>query len=57
MTDEEKIQIRLDLEGELAGKFKAVKRDIGLENNTDVLRHLIVTAFKQLPDEKEGPKQ
>lgn len=55
MTNEEKIQIRLDIEGELAAKFKAVKRDIGLENNTDVLRHLIVTAFKGLPAEKEAP--
>jgi hypothetical protein len=48
MTDEEKIQIRIDLEGELAEKFKAVKQDKGLENNTDVLRSLIVDAFKKL---------
>ena len=53
MTGEERIQIRLDIEGELAKKFNAVKNDIGLENNTDVLRHLIVTAFKQLSAPKK----
>jgi len=48
MTDEEKIQIRIDLEGDLAQKFKAVKREKGIENNTDVIRSLIVDAYKQL---------
>jgi hypothetical protein len=48
MTDEEKIQIRIDLEGELAEKFRAIKRAKGIEANTDVLRNLIVEAFKNV---------
>jgi len=51
MTEEEKIQIRLDLEGELAKKFNAIKRDKGLENNTDVIRLLITEASKEIPKE------
>ena len=50
MTENDKIQIRIDLEGEIADKFRAVKHDKGLENNTDVLRSLIVDAFKKLPE-------
>ena len=53
MTNEEKIQIRLDLEGELAEKFKIVKREKGLENNTDLLRLLITEAFKEI-EKKEA---
>ena len=51
MTNEEEIHIRLDLEGELAEKFKAIKRDKGIENNTDVLRNLITEAHKQIEKE------
>jgi len=50
MTEKGKIQIRLDLEGEIAEKFEAVKKDKGLENNTDVLRSLITDAFKKLQE-------
>jgi len=50
MTNEEKIQIRIDLEGEIAEKFKAVKQDKGIENNTDVIRSLIVDAYKKLKE-------
>lgn len=52
MTEEEKeIHIRLDLEGDLAKKFNAIKRDKGLTNNTDVLRLLITEAAKEVPKE------
>lgn len=51
MTSEQKIEIRLNLEGELAEKFKVVKRDKGIENNTDVLRNLITEAYKQISKE------
>jgi len=51
VTEEEKIHIRLDLEGEMAEKFIAVKRDKGLENNTDVIRLLIAEAAKEIPKE------
>jgi hypothetical protein len=52
MANEEKIQIRIDLEGDVAEKFNAIKADRGLENNTDIIRLLITEAYKRLP--KEG---
>jgi len=54
MTEKERIQIRLDLEGELAEKFKAVKRKRGLVNNTDVLRLLINETYETLPTKGEA---
>jgi len=54
MTEEEKLHIRLDLEGEEARKFIAIKRDKGIVNNTDVLRILITDAYKEIPKNKEG---
>jgi hypothetical protein len=50
MIETGKIQIRIDLEGEIADKFEAVKKDKGLENNTDVVRSLITDAFKKLQE-------
>jgi len=52
MIKGEKLTIRIDLEGELAKKFEIIKREKGIENNTDVLRNLISEAYKQL--QKEG---
>jgi len=51
MTNEEKIQIRLDLEGELADKFRAIKRKKGIGNNVDVVRNLISEAFEAIEKE------
>jgi hypothetical protein len=48
----EVIQIRLNLEGELADKFLKIKKRYGLESNTDLIRLLIVQAYDQL--KKEG---
>ena len=53
MIEKEKIQLRLDLEGDLADKFKAIKQRKGLVNNTDVVRLIINEAFETLPTEKE----
>jgi hypothetical protein len=47
----EKITIRVELEGEMANKFEAIKREMGIENNTDVLRSLISDEYKRLPKE------
>jgi metal-responsive CopG/Arc/MetJ family transcriptional regulator len=53
----EKIIIRIDLEGELARKFEVIKREKGIENNTDVLRNLISEAYKQLQKEASNVKK
>lgn len=41
--------MRVELEGEMATKFEAIKREKGIENNTDVIRSLISDEFKRLP--------
>lgn len=38
---EERVSIRLDLEGENAEAFLLVKSRLGLKNNTEVIRQLI----------------
>ena len=44
----DKIQIRITLEGELKEKFEKIKADLGLENNSEVIRFLINEKYKQL---------
>lgn len=40
-TDEQVLNIRVELRGESKRKFNAIKKKLGLENNTEVLRSLI----------------
>ena len=54
MIEKEKIQLRLDLQGDLAEKFKAIKQRKGIVNNTDVVRFIINEAYEDLPTEKEA---
>jgi hypothetical protein len=49
---EEPIRIALNLEGDMAKRFQAVKKKWGLEANTDVIRMLITQYYDQLPREK-----
>ena len=37
----DKINVRVELTGELLEKFNAIKKDFGLTNNTEVVRALI----------------
>jgi metal-responsive CopG/Arc/MetJ family transcriptional regulator len=37
----DKVNVRVELSGELLEKFNAVKQDLGLMNNTEVVRALI----------------
>jgi hypothetical protein len=48
MTQNEKLSIRLDLEGDLARKFERIKREKGIANNTDVIRLLITQAYNEM---------
>jgi hypothetical protein len=48
MTENTKLSIRLDLEGELARKFEKIKREKGIANNTDVIRLLITETYNEL---------
>jgi len=46
----DKINVRVELSGELLEKFNAIKREFGLTNNTEVIRALI----KRYSGEKKG---
>ena len=38
---EDRVNVRVELIGELLEKFKAIKKELGLEHNTEVVRVLI----------------
>jgi len=38
---EDKINVRVELSGDLLEKFATIKKEMGLENNTEVIRILI----------------
>jgi hypothetical protein len=49
MMSTEKIPIRMNLEGEIAHKFEAVKKWLGLKQNTEVIRALISDVYRKIP--------
>jgi len=46
--DEETIRIGLTLTGEMKKRFLAIKKQWGLENNTDVVRMLITREHEKI---------
>lgn len=44
---EEKVTIRLDLEGEMANNFLSLKKKWGVKNNSELVRILIVQAAEE----------
>lgn len=46
--------LRIDLKGEEAEKFKAVKEWLGLRRNTEVVRALVAEAYRNLKKNVEG---
>ena len=45
---EEKIHIRLDLEGEVAKRFLYLKKRLGIKSNAELLRLLISQEYQRL---------
>jgi len=45
------VQVRLVLEGEMAGRFLRIKEKYGLENNTDVVRLLITMEYERIKNQ------
>lgn len=43
-----KVTIRIDLEGELAEKFNALKAKHGLKSNAELVRLLITAAYEKI---------
>lgn len=46
MNEKGIISIRVDLTGDLAVKFKWLKRHLGLKNNSEVMRQALVKAYQ-----------
>ena len=51
--EKKKIPIRLNFEGEEADKFEVVKRWLGLNQNTEVIRALISEKYHEIPKKQE----
>ena len=45
---EESINVRVEFKDEMALKFEAVKKHLGLQNSTDVLRLLVNDKYNEL---------
>jgi DNA-binding NarL/FixJ family response regulator len=46
MTEKNKLEIVLSVEGTIKDKFLAIKEKLGVSNNTEVLRYAISQAHK-----------
>jgi hypothetical protein len=53
MSDQEKIEIRLDLKGETKEMFLEIKRKLNVNANTETIRFIIKTAFNSLFSDKD----
>jgi hypothetical protein len=47
------VQVRLVLEGEMAGRFLKIKEKYGLENNAEVVRLLITMEYEKITKNKK----
>jgi len=54
-NDDEKVTIRLDLEGESAQIFNKVKNARGVANNTELVRILLKEEYNRLPERQIVP--
>ena len=50
MTENQKLEIKLNLDGELAEKFNVIKERRGLKTDADVVRYLINVWYKTLEE-------
>ena len=48
---EENINVRVEFKDEMVSKFETVKKSLGLQNNTDVLRLLVNEKYKEIQQE------
>lgn len=52
---DEKLGLRVDLDGDAMRKFQALKRKLGMKANTDVIRFLINQRYDEIqPQEVEA---
>jgi hypothetical protein len=55
VSEEEKIQVGVVLEGEVKKRFEAIKRYYGLEKNADLIRVLLKERYEQLKEAESEP--
>jgi hypothetical protein len=56
--EKQKLNIRLELKGENAKKFTAIKQRYGLKKNTEIIRFLISQAHAEIEGQKNSsPKK
>jgi len=48
--EQQKLNIRLELKGENAKKFRTIKRHYGLVRNPEIIRFLISQAYAEIED-------
>jgi len=51
--EREDLYIKLRLEGEMAKKFNAIKREWGLKSKSEVIRKLIEYSYQELVQEEK----
>lgn len=52
---EEEVNVRVEFKGEMAEKFNKVKEELGVKNNTEVLRILVTRKFSEIV--RRGPEE
>lgn len=50
---EETINVRVEFKDKMAEKFETVKKHLGLQNSTDVLRLLVNNKYKEISQEHQ----
>ena len=48
------VVVRVEFRGDLASKFEEVKKSLGLQNSTDLLRFLVSEKYKEITARREG---
>ena len=52
----EKINIRIVLTGQIAGRFMELKRFKGIQTHSELIRNLITEAYRNLPPQSLSPE-
>lgn len=53
MTENQKLEVRVVLEGEVAQRFLAIKKRKGIGNNADVVRFVVSEYYEQMNKQGE----
>ena len=54
MKDSGSLEIRVKLHGEQIQKFLKIKEELGLVNNSEVIRHIVSEKFREITEEESS---